>query len=175
MTTFKCEICYKTFPTALMHEHHAIPKSLGGSDSPENLKKLCSSDHTYLHAIAFMIVNPKRRHEVEPTAHTIFPEDPHAIRRLLQFAQLVAKEMFLKKEIRKPAGAEIRCIVELPARYMELLRLAGIDQPHRDGRPSGVALVIRRIVADALMRRYPRHRDEIIKLLPKTKGESESS
>lgn len=174
MKMFTCEICQKTFPESLRHEHHKVPKALGGSDRPDNIAQLCNADHMHLHAIAHMLVNPKRRHEVDPTVHAIFPQDPHSIRRLLTFSQLVAREMFLRKDIRKPMGAELRTIVELPSRYMELLRLAGIDQPHKNGRPAGVSLVIRRILADALMRRYPRHRDEIIRLLPKTKGEQGS-
>lgn len=169
MKLFRCEICQKQFPESLKHEHHKVPKALGGPDTPANMAALCNADHMHLHAIAHMLVNPRRRHEVDPTVHAIFPQDPHAIRRLLEFANLVAKEMFLRKDIRKPTGAELRTIVELPSRYLELLRLAGIDQPHRNGRPAGVSLVIRRILCDALCRRYPRHRDEIIRLLPRTK------
>lgn len=174
MKSFLCQICRRNFPEALRHEHHKVPKALGGRDTPDNLAELCNADHMHLHAIAYMLINPKRRHEVEPVAASIHPNDPAAIRRLLEFAQLVAREMVLRKEIRKEAGQEIRAVVELPARYMELLRLAGIDQPHKSGRAAGVSLVIRRIVADALMRRYPRERDEIIRLLPRTKGGSES-
>jgi HNH endonuclease len=174
MKSFICAICDKPFPESLKHEHHKIPKSLGGPDTPDNIAKLCSADHMHLHAVAYMLVNPKRRHEVDPTVLSIFPNDPAAIRRLLEFANLVAKEMFLKKDIRKPQNAEMRTIVELPSRYLELIRLAGIDQPHKNGRPAGVSLVIRRILCEALCRRYPRHRDEIIRLLPKPKGEPES-
>lgn len=174
MKTFRCEVCLKPFPESLKHEHHKIPKSLGGRDTPENMAKLCNADHMHLHAIAYMMINPKRKAEIEPTVRAIFGPDTGAIRRLMELSQQVAKEMFLKKEIRKDAAAEIRTVVELPGRWLELLRLAGYDQPHRSGKPAGVGLVIRRIVADALIRKYPRHSDEIIRLIPKTKIEPES-
>lgn len=175
MKTFRCEVCLKTFPESLKHEHHKTPKSLGGSDRPENIALLCNADHMHLHAISYMMINPRRKAEVEPTVRAIYGQDTGAIRRCLALAQLVAKEMFLKKEIRKEPSSEVRTVVELPSRYMELLRLSGYDQPHtRTGRPTGVSTMIRRMIAEALLKRYPRNRDEILKLLPKTKAEPES-
>ena len=169
MNFFNCEICAKKFPMSLHHEHHKIPKSLGGSDEKSNLADLCSSCHQHLHAVAFMIVNPNRRQEIEPTLIAIFGADQDARRRMLQFSQMVAKEMILRKEIRKEQSQELRTVVELPSRYVELLRLSGYDQPHASGRKAGVSRVIRKIVAEFLIRKFPAHRIELTALFKPTK------
>lgn len=170
MKSFVCAICMRAFPEALAHEHHKIPKALGGTDDPKNLVTLCHSDHNNLHLIAYMLVNAKRTHEAEPTIASIFPDDIPARRRLLEFSAIVAKEMVLKKEIRKDARTELRTVVELPARYMELLRLTGYDNPRPNGKRKGVGIIIRELVAQDLCRRFPMLRDEILSLLPKSKA-----
>lgn len=167
---FVCEICQKRFPESLNHEHHKIPKSLGGSDEPQNIAQLDNACHNNLHAVAYMIVNPKRRGEIEPTLNSIFPNDPNSRKRMLILSQLVAKEMLLKKEIRKEPAAEVRTMLELPARYLELIRLAGYDQPHQNGKRAGVNRVIRQAVAEFLTRKFPMRRQEILELLKPRKA-----
>lgn len=167
---FQCEICLKRFPESLNHEHHKIPKSLGGSDDPKNIAQLDNACHNNLHAVAYMIVNPNRRGEIEPTLNAIFPTDSNARKRMLVLSQLVAKEMLLKKEIRKEPSAEIRTTLELPSRYMELIRLAGYDQPHKNGRKAGVNRIIRQAVAEFLCRKFPMRRQEILELLQPRRG-----
>lgn len=167
MKTFVCEICRKTFPESLRHEHHKVPKALGGSDGPENLVSLCHADHNNLHLLAYMMINPKRSHEVEPTVVSIFPDAMESRRRLIEFSKIVAKEMALKKEIKKDPMGETRVVVELPTRYAQLLRLAGYESPAANGRPAGVARMIRQIVAKYLMHKFPTHRDEILNLFKK--------
>lgn len=169
MQTFTCEICLRIYPVALHHEHHKIPQSLGGPDTPDNIANLCQTDHQSLHTIAFMMINAKRRHEIDPTLISLYPHDGDTRRRLTEFAQLVAREMVLKKEIRKEKAEEIRTVVELPARYLELIRLAGYDMPSSTGRPAGVSRVIRNLVADALMQKFPACREEILLLRKKKK------
>lgn len=161
MQGFICGICGGTFPDSLKNEHHRVPKSLGGSDDPSNIALLCSGDHQSLHAVAYMIVNPKRRHEVDPAVCALFPSDLRARRKLLELASLVAKEMALRKEIKKNPTEEVRTIVELPVLYMELIRLAGYDMPGKTGRAAGVARLLRFWVADQLVRKFPLRRAEI--------------
>jgi hypothetical protein len=108
-----------------------------------------------------MIANPKRSHEVEPTSVAIFPHDLAARKKLLEFAALVAREMVLKKEIKKKPDEEMRTVVELPGLYMELLRLAGYEMPSQLGKPAGVARVIRSTVADMLKQKFPLRREQI--------------
>jgi len=169
MQTFTCEICRRVYPVALHHEHHKIPQSLGGPDTPENLASLCQTDHQSLHTIAFMMVNPKRTHEIDPTLISLYPKEAEVRRRLTEFAQLVAREMVLKKEIRKEKSEEIRTVIELPARYLELIKLAGYEMPSSTGRPAGVSRVVRNMVADALAQKFPRCKEEILSLKKKRK------
>jgi hypothetical protein len=150
---------------SLNHEHHKVPKSLGGSDEPKNLAQLDNACHNNLHAVAYMIVNQKRRGEIEPTLNSIFPNDINARQRMLVLSQLVAKEMMLKKETRKEPSAEVRTMLELPSRYLELIRLAGYDQPHPNGRKAGVNRIIRQAIAEFLSRKFPMKKQEILELL----------
>ena len=161
MRSFTCEICQDTYPDALVNEHHKVPKSLGGSDTPDNLVLLCSGCHQSLHSVAFMIANPKRRHEIDPALCALFPGDMQKRKKLLEFASLVAKEMVLRKEIKKSPTEEIQVILELPGLYMELIRLAGYDMPGKTGRAAGVSRMIRFWVADQLGRKFPLRKAEI--------------
>ena len=161
MICFTCEICEKDSPTTLLNEHHRVPKSLGGTDARNNIAMLDAGCHQNLHALAYMMINPKRQHEVEPTSVAIFPHDPPARKKLLEFAHHVAREMALKKEIKKKPDEEMRTVVELPGLYMELIRLAGYDMPGNTGKPAGVARVIRSTVADMLKQKFPLRREAI--------------
>jgi hypothetical protein len=167
---FKCEICHKTFPMSLNHEHHKIPKALGGKDTQDNLAQLDNACHNNLHAIAYMLVNQKRRAEIEPTLIAIFPKDLNAQKRMFHLSQLVAREMLLKKEIRKEPDTEIRTSVELPSRYLELIKLAGYDMPHKNGRKAGVSKIIRVAIAEFLAKKFPLRKQEILSLLKPSKG-----
>lgn len=171
MKSFVCAIHKTTFPESLSHEHHVKPKSLGGSDDSANKKLLCHSCHNNLHLIAYMLVNPKRKQEVEPTLTSIFPGRQDLQKELLSYARFVALEMSLKKETKKDPDQEVRAVIELPARYMELLRLAGHDSPHANGKRRGVHLMIRKFVAEGLAAKYPLLRAEIQKYFhPKSKN-----
>lgn len=163
MTSFRCEICLRVFPDSLLNEHHKMPKSLGGLDTPENLSLLDSGCHQHLHSIAFMMNNQKRLQEVEPTAVAIFPTDANARKRLLQFSSLVAREMRLKKERPKDPTEPLRIVIEIPALYAQLLRLYGYDMPHPGGKPAGVGRVIRRLIAEAILKKYPSRREDILR------------
>lgn len=164
MKSFRCRICDEVFPVSLHHEHHKIPKALGGSDEPSNLVDLCQADHNLLHTIAYMLIGKNRKHEVEPTLAAMYPNNPRVQKMVLEYAGYAAREMALKKEIKKDADQEGRTVVELPQRYMELLRLAGYDLPRANGKPVGVSSLIRLILADYLSRKYPMRREEILSL-----------
>jgi hypothetical protein len=108
-----------------------------------------------------MIVNPKRRHEVDPATAALFPNDLQAKKKFLEFSSLVAKEMALKKEIKKNPTEEVRTVLELPVLYMELLRLSGYDMPSKTGKAAGVGRIIRFWIADQLSKKFPLRRAEI--------------
>lgn len=113
-----------------------------------------------------MMINPKRRQEAEPTAISIFPLDAKARRLLLEFSGLVAKEMALKKEIRKNPTDESRVTLELSQAHLELLRLWGRDNPNPNGKPRGVANSIRQILTAALVKAYPLKKHALENLSP---------
>lgn len=160
MDSFTCEICARQYPESLLNRHHKTPQALGGPDTPENLADLCSGCHQSLHSVAFILANPKRREELEPTVSSLFPNQPEPRRKLLFLAGLVAKEMGLRREIRRDPTEEVRIVVSLPTKYVQLLRLAGYDLQNQRG-PSGVARVIRACVADFLSRKFPTQRADI--------------
>lgn len=167
MQSFKCEICQQNYPAALHNEHHKIPKALGGSDESSNLSDLCQQDHDLLHTIAYMLINPKRRQEIEPTLNSVYPNDRVTQRKVLEFANLAAREMALKKEIKKEPDQETRITLELPQLYIQLLRLSGYDHPHKNGKPVGIGSLLRMIVAQFLINKFPLRREEILSLRKK--------
>lgn len=167
MQSFKCEICLEDYPASLHHEHHKIPKALGGSDAPSNLVNLCQQDHQLLHTIAYMLINDKRRHEIEPTLNSVYPNDRATQTKVIEYANYAAREMALKKEIKKEPDQETRLTVELPQLYIQLLRLSGYDSPHKNGKPVGVSSLLRIIVAQFLSNKFPMRREEILALRKK--------
>jgi len=114
-----------------------------------------------------MLVNPKRSHEVEPTLHSVYPNDRPTQMKVLEYAGHVAREMAFKKEILKDPNEETRTSIELPQLYMQLLKLAGHDMPHKNGTSMGVQTVIRLIVAQFLLSKFPLQREQILKLRKK--------
>jgi hypothetical protein len=168
---FNCQICRLPYPESLKHEHHKKPKALGGSDDSANRADLCHTCHNNLHLLAYILLNPKRKQELEPTLNSIFPGKPELQREILAYSKFVAMEMALKKETKKEPDQEVRAVIELPARYMELLRLAGIDSPHINGKRRGVHLMIRKFVAEGLAAKFPLLKAEIVKYYqPKRKN-----
>jgi hypothetical protein len=168
MRGFICQICKDQYPESLHHSHHKIPKSLGGADTPENMVDLCQTDHQLLHTIAYMLINNKRKHEVEPTLASIYPGEIQIQKMVLEYAGFVAREMALKKEIKKDAATETRMTLELPQLYMELLRLAAFEVPRKGGKPVGVGTLLRFMIAEFLSKKFPMKRDVIHKLRSRT-------
>lgn len=172
METFRCEICQKSYPISLMDEHHRIPKALGGPDTPANIAKLYKGCHQNLHTVAYILINPKRKAELDATLFSIFPTDEGARRRLLGFAVQVAKEMSLKKETKKKASDLQRTVIEFPGAFMELIHLSGYDMAHKGGKKAGVSWVVRQAVAEFLIRKFPMKKDLILTELHRKKEKS---
>ena len=51
----KCEKCKKDFPENEIHEHHIIPKALGGKDEDGRIY-LCEKHHNILHLLMLSII-----------------------------------------------------------------------------------------------------------------------
>lgn len=56
-----CQVCRYNL---VLDQHHFIPRSQNGSDSPANLVKLCPNHHRLLH-LALEVLNRKRRNNKE--------------------------------------------------------------------------------------------------------------
>ena len=56
-----CQICGYNLT---MEEHHFIPRSQGGSDSPANKVRLCPNHHRLLH-LALQVLNSNKRNNVK--------------------------------------------------------------------------------------------------------------
>ncbi len=165
MKSFKCTICGGVYPDSLLHMHHKIPKALGGPDTPDNLVPLCQTDHNLLHSVAYMMVPNKsggtRVDEIEPTLSSIYPDEEPIRKRLIEYAGYAAREMFLKKELRKDENQETRIIVELPILYTQLLKLWGHEFPKPNGAPMGVGALVRVILAKELSAKFPQQSEKI--------------
>ena len=56
-----CQVCGYNL---VLDQHHFIPRSQNGSDSPANLVKLCPNHHRLLH-LALEVLNRKRKNNKE--------------------------------------------------------------------------------------------------------------
>ncbi len=92
--TFNCYACRTETPEAFGHEHHKIPQAAGGTD--KDIVLLCSGCHNYSHSVAYAVLNPKRRNEIDNLLLYFKDEDTRA--RIAELAYTVAKEMTLKAD-----------------------------------------------------------------------------
>ena len=95
MKTFSCSACEAETPECFKHEHHEIPQAAGGTD--KDIILVCSSCHTRIHSLAYMLLNPKKMHEVEGVLAIAY--DSYTVRRrVISLADTVAKEMAAKAD-----------------------------------------------------------------------------
>lgn len=87
--TRKCSICSRTFPLALLNEHHVRPRAYGGSDDDSNKKWLCPTDHQSLHRLAELMLAGKSG-AARSFASTLY-SDPMVVELLLKLAAEAAK------------------------------------------------------------------------------------
>lgn len=57
---FTCYICSDVFPAMHRHDHHKVPKALGGDDGPSNRVLLCPGCHSALHSVAYRLLSSKQ-------------------------------------------------------------------------------------------------------------------
>ena len=60
----KSEACQVCGYNLVLEEHHFIPRSQGGSDSPANKVRLCPNHHRLLH-LALQVLNNNKRNNVK--------------------------------------------------------------------------------------------------------------
>ncbi len=111
-----------------VNEHHKVPKSLGGKNTPDNLVKLCPGCHQSMHTIARMMRNPKRVGEVRTALQITFP-GPQAQTRCVELAQLECRSRALKRaEVEADTEREIGVGLKLKRPYRDALQLIARDR-----------------------------------------------
>lgn len=125
---FVCYICQAEMPMDFVNKHHKVPKSLGGSDSRDNLVELCSGCHQDMHVLARMMRNPKRVGEVRSSLQQMHPSGG-AQSRCLELAKLVIESQLLEKEqVAADMSREIRIGLKLKRPYRDALQLLARDR-----------------------------------------------
>lgn len=125
---FQCYICLAEKPMDFVNKHHKVPKSLGGSDGPDNLVELCSGCHQDMHVLARMLRNPKRVGEVRSSLQQMHPSGA-AQTRCLDLARLVVESALLSKEqVAADTEREIRVGLKLKRPYRDALQLIARDR-----------------------------------------------
>ncbi len=132
-----------------VHKHHKVPKSLGGSDLPDNLLELCSGCHSDMHTLARMMRNPKRVGEVRSAVQSMFPQgDMQA--RCVELANLANRSTVMSADQKAlDADREIGIGLKLKKPYRDALQLIARD------RGLSMANYTRKIIEDNIRRVYP--------------------
>jgi hypothetical protein len=146
---FVCYICHAQKSVDFVHKHHKVPKSLGGSDLPDNLLELCSGCHADMHTLARMMRNPKRVGEVRSAVQSMFPQgDVQA--RCVELANLANRSTVMSAGQKAlDADREIGVGLKLKKPYRDALQLIARD------RGLSMANYTRKIIEDHIRRVYP--------------------
>ncbi len=149
MDSFSCYICKSEKSIDFVHKHHKVPKSLGGSDGPDNLVSLCSGCHADTHTLARMMRNPKRVGEVRSALQSMFPQgDVQA--RCVELAHLANRSTVMGAEQKVlDEEREIGVGLKLKKPYRDALQLIARD------RGLSMANYTRKIIEDNIRRVYP--------------------
>ncbi len=125
---FTCYICSADKPLDFVNEHHKVPKSLGGGNTPDNLVKLCPGCHQEMHVVARMMRNPKRVGEVKTALNMAFP-GPQAQTRCVELAQLECRSKVLNRAaVEADLEREIGVGLKLKKPYRDALQLIARDR-----------------------------------------------
>lgn len=72
--TMQCEKCGIMFPESEIHEHHIIPKNIGGTDKNGRIQ-LCKKDHDILHQMllkpVFKLIPAKSQEQCYKDLHSL--------------------------------------------------------------------------------------------------------
>lgn len=149
MGSFTCYICRAQKTTDFVHKHHKVPKSLGGSDLPDNLLDLCSGCHADMHTLARMMRNPKRVGEVRSAVQSMFPQGDVQTR-CIELANLANRSTVMSAEQKAlDEDREIGVGLKLKKPYRDALQLIARD------RGLSMANYTRKIIEDHIRNVYP--------------------
>jgi len=131
-----CEVCAKLTPKAFADRHHVTPQAVGkqADNSDENLIWLCSGCHQNLHSLAHFLMKG-RTTEAKDLAESWYT-NTGAVRKVLNFASHVVKEMIAMREGERELPEEVRITITVPRRTYTLLRLMSLEKRgHRQFTP----------------------------------------
>ena len=132
-----------------VHKHHKVPKSLGGSDLPDNLVNLCSGCHADMHTLARMMRNPKRVGEVRSAVQSMFPQGDIQ-GRCVELANLANRSTVMSAEQQAvDKDREIAVGLKLNKPYRDALQLIARD------RKLSMANYTRKIIEEHIRKVYP--------------------
>lgn len=119
MKTFVCQVCDTQTPDAFLHKHHQKPQAAGGTD--KDIINICSSCHQRIHSLAYMLMNPKRKPEVEGVLQLYFPNH-NTRKKIINLANIVALEMSARADKGLISGEEKQVMFTLDSdSYYKLL------------------------------------------------------
>ena len=159
MDRCRCDLCYQNFPRALMHEHHVVKRSTGGSDVKENILRLDASCHSAVHQVEMALRNQNRRGTAADLVAAIFPHSVVAQRRCMELAAIAAMAGDLSEEAPDLSRFDTKDLVYLTAcrvspKVRELVnRVASDLRNPKTGRKLGVAEYIRSLIEADLKKR----------------------
>jgi hypothetical protein len=132
-----------------VNSHHKVPKSMGGTDAPDNKVNLCPGCHQEMHAVARMMRNPKRVGEVKTALNMAFP-GPQAQARCVELAQLECRSKILNRAaVEADTEREIGVALKLKKPYRDALQLIARD------RKLSMANYARKIMEEHIRSVYP--------------------
>lgn len=147
--SFQCYICHDEKPSDFVNSHHKVPKSLGGSDGPDNRLELCSGCHQDLHVLARMMRNPKRVGEVRTALQSMFPQGSVQAR-CMELATLIIKsQVTLAESAAGDTDREIGVGLKLKKPYRDALQVIARD------RGLSMSKYVRKIVEKHILDKYP--------------------
>ena len=150
-----CFICAKRIPAAFKNAHHAKPQAAGGG--PDDLVDLCAGDHANLHRLQNMLAGP-RASQAEDTCRAFYADNPGAGKRCMELAIKCVQHMSAAKagQYQVKPHEDVELIVEIPLAIKQALTVLGREaRDPQTGRRLGIAGAARRILVDAMSRRFP--------------------
>lgn len=170
METIVCGVCSKRVPSSLAHGHHAKPQAAGGTDL--DLMDLCSGCHDNVHRISDMLRGP-RASEARDTVNAYYADNQCGARRCLDLAVKVVRHMSEKEtgQYTVAAHEDVEITISLPMAVKQALMLVGREsRDPRTNRRLGMAGVMRKILIDFAVRKFPAIGQEIIASREQNKG-----
>lgn len=146
---FRCACCVNSFPAFYRHEHHRIPQSAGGPDTPENLLELCPGCHDALHKVAYKLLGKANVAMVKDTLGFIFKDNLKAQQTCLELAIYVRDSMVKAREEGLDPNHIVTVATSLQKKHKDVFAICC-----QDARVSQEAY-LRMLILHDLKRHYP--------------------